>query len=73
MEICTSKKLNMRKSAIKRIYVINVSSPDDALGSILVKTTKLGRHVGECSQAVGVEILILLGTETQADATLLHV
>lgn len=63
--------MNVRTSAIKRRPFINVSSPDDALGSILVKTTKLGRHVGECSQTVGVEILILLGMETQADATLL--
>lgn len=39
-------------------------SPDDALGSILVQTPKLGGHVGERSQTVGVEILILLGMET---------
>lgn len=36
-----------------------MSSPDDTLGSVLVKTTELGRHVGKRSQTVGVEILIL--------------
>lgn len=47
-------------------------SPDDALGSILVKSSELGGHVGKCSQAVGVEILILLRMETQTNATLFH-
>lgn len=44
-------------------------SPDDALGSILVKTTELGGHVGERGQTVGVEVLVLLGMETQTNAT----
>lgn len=38
-------------------------SPDDALGSILVKSTELGGHVGKRCQTVGVEILVLLRTE----------
>lgn len=54
-------------SAIKQHFV-NTFSPDDALGSILVKATELGGHVGQCSQTVGVEILILLGMETQKSA-----
>lgn len=33
--------------------------PDDALRSILVETSKLGRHVGKCSKTVGVKVLIL--------------
>lgn len=49
-----------------------MSSPDDALGSILVKPPELGGHVGKGSQTVGVEILILLRMETQTKATLLH-
>ena len=41
------------------LYSYNMSSPDDALGRVLVETTKLGRHVGKSSQTVGVEVLIL--------------
>lgn len=39
-------------------------SPDDALGSILVKSAELGGHVGKRSQTIGVEILILLRMKT---------
>lgn len=53
-------------SAIYCSVDVHVSSPDDALGSILVETPELGGHVGECSQTVGVEILILLRMETKA-------
>lgn len=42
---------------------MHVCSPDDALGSILVEAPELGGHVGERSQAVGVEILVLLRVE----------
>lgn len=47
-------------------------SPDDALGSILVKSAELGGHVGKRSQTIGVEILILLRMETQTNAPLLQ-
>lgn len=53
------------------LYTCSMSSPDDALGSILVETSKLCWHVCECSQTVGVEVFILEKVGAHTNTTIM--